>query len=167
MTTILAHRDALYADSLCTEDDIPFRSPKILSGDGTHGPFIVGYCGETRMFNAFYKQISILGRGYKELLPIAGHDARECTDFSALLIDKYGIWYFNQYFAGAQVDGLYAATGSGAFAALGAVEVQKITATLPIDPVRAVMAATKVDINSAGPVQWMKLAEGVLHKESV
>lgn len=176
MTTILAHRDTLYADSRCTADNASFRTVKIHTLKPVYteatlnkGNAIIACAGESRIEREFLKQLQNVDMYWTKLqFPPAWEDETEETDFAAIMITPQGIVHFDSTFTADVVDGLYFAIGSGQAAVLGAIEVQKITPTIGIDPIRAMMAALQVDKGmSGGPIQWMKLGEFQLHKESV
>lgn len=172
MTTILAHRQTLYADSRCSVDNAAFRMQKIFAvrvsvptSPGS-SPWVIACAGETYARERFFQHVRSYMAGQNTLRPPEGLTIPD-EDFSALVINAEGIWHFDHRFAGDKVDGLYFAIGTGQEAVLGAIEAQKLTPS-GMDPLRAMMAACKVDVaHSGGPIQHMTWGEFVLHKESV
>lgn len=166
MTTILAYRDGMYADSRWSEDGAHFATPKLDVVDD----LIVGCAGETYPINHFLAQLRE-GRKLHELeAPVPpGHESK-LLEFSGLVLgaDNHprwpGLWYFGERFEGDKVDDIYYAIGSGASAALAALHALRARCE-GVSPILCVECAIRVDTYSAPPVQWMRLGEYVLHKE--
>lgn len=169
MTTILAYRQTLYADSRCTADNASFRTRKIFSVHEQRGDAIIVACaGHNYMAAEFVRQLREVGDFHLLRVPAEiPRPVNEELEFGALVVTRDDIWHFDSTFTGDKVDGLYFAIGTGQEAVLGAIEAQKLTPS-GMDPLRAMMAACKVDVaHSGGPIQHMTWGEFVLHKESV
>ena len=159
MTTIMAFRDAIYADSRCTEDGTHYSTVKIFQ----HGDAIVACSGWNIYINEFRRQFKIVEGALKSPMDIK----RDGDDpvFAALVLTPAGLWVYDTDFGYDPVDGLYYAIGSGRKAALGALHALKAEPSVMFDPIRVIKAACKTDIYSGLPVQYMRLGEYALRKE--
>lgn len=163
MTTILCHRDVMYADSRCTVDGVHFPMQKIHAVR----QHVIACAGESFAREEFLQQFQVNTGLYSLRVP-EGIKIKD-RDFSALVIAPGGhLYHFDHRFACDFVDGIYMAIGTGQEAVLGAIEAMKLLPVAGVDPMVAMRAACAVDVaNSGGPIQWMKLGEFVLHKDSV
>jgi ATP-dependent protease HslVU (ClpYQ) peptidase subunit len=159
MTTILAYRDMMVADSCVSEAGVRYHAKKIYAFGGN----IVGCSGCTIYINEFFRQmgeIAATGGTFHDLkapVGIAPEDDDGDPEFSAIVLNTSGLFAFGIDFAYDQVDGLYHAIGSGRKAALGALRMMQKIPQISVDPVLAVEAACDVDVFSAGPVHSMSL----------
>lgn len=140
MTTIIAVQgDGLYADSKCVAGDgVPNHATTKLY---RVGKFIIGGAGHLKSIIAFVKWFS--GDRKKP------HKLKNLT--ALVMSKKHGLWWFgDETSIGFQVlDDRYA-IGSGAVAALAALE-------MGAKPERAIQVASKFDDMTGGAVQYMSL----------
>ena len=161
MTTILVHRDIMYADSRIMDDSgMFFSTTKIIRV----GEAIVGCSGEAHIAHMFLQQLRE-GRLAHEFEPPAPPPKKRHWEFDALLLNPEGLWCFGPYFDIDKVEGLSYAIGSGAAAALGALHALRRCLETSTSPILAVQCACLVDGYSGLPVQWMQLGEFVIHTE--
>jgi hypothetical protein len=159
MTTIFVYRDTVYADSRCSEEGTHYKTKKIFRV----GEAIVACSGNNVYINAFLKQYAKDPDKLKAPRGV-GHDGED-PEFAALVLNKDGLFVYDIEFGYDQIDGLHHAIGSGRKAVLGALEAMKLRPH-GVDPILCVRAACEVDQYSAPPIQWMKLGEFKLHRET-
>lgn len=162
MTTILAYRDTMVADSCVSECGVKYSTRKLFAIQN----MIVGCSGCTIYINAFVRQLREHEGNFDKLVAppdIADEDDDGDPEFAALVLSSTGLYAFGTDFGYDKVDGLYHAIGSGRKAALGALRIMQMTPQISIDPVRAVEAACEVDVFSAGPVHSMSLETMEIH----
>lgn len=156
MTTILAYRDAMYADSSCTDAGTTYTCEKIFKV----GSRIIGCSGAVVYINDFIRQMR-RGVALSKLRPTRtiGMDDDD-PEFAGLLLSKHGLYTVDNTFGLDKVHGLYHAIGSGRKAVLGAVHMMKLHPGLGgIDPALCIEAACRADAYSRLPIQRMTLAK--------
>jgi ATP-dependent protease HslVU (ClpYQ) peptidase subunit len=156
MTTILAYRNVMVADSRVSECGVAYRTRKLYS----IGKMIVGCSGCSIYINEFVRQLREFDGDFSQLKAPKGIEAEDDEgdpEFAALVLDESGLYVFGIDFVPDRVDGLYHAIGSGRKAALGALEVMRRLPVISVNPITAVEVACEVDIFSGGPVHFMSL----------
>lgn len=146
MTTVVATKDALYADSNVVDGNSVFKAQKIYRIRGK----LVGCAGDQPMIDFF---LDAFRRGTKRVrMPAEKRAAipEGDRDFSALIVDEEGIWHLDQNYSMDLVQEPYMAVGSGGDAARGAMAAGAT-------PEQAVEIACQIDSNSRGPVQRLYL----------
>ena len=150
MTTILAYKDGMYADSRCTDAGTAYRCDKIF----IVGDQIVGCSGVVSLINTYLARLRSVGDPTK-VMPADKRAAADDgdPDFAGLVLSSKGLFSILGDFGCDAVRQPYHAIGSGRKAALAAVETMRlIGGTASIDPVRAIEVACRVDVYSAPPV---------------
>ena len=150
MTTILAYKDGMYADSRCTDEGTAYRCDKIF----IVGDQIVGCSGMVSLINSYLARLRSVGDPTK----VTPADKRprvddDDPDFAGLVLSAKGLFSVGHDFGCDAVRQPYHAIGSGRKAVLAAVETMRtIGGIASIDPVKAVEIACRVDVYSAPPV---------------
>lgn len=139
MTTICTNGHIIAADTYSDGYSVPFYHCKLEIINGT----VLGGCGITSDVNAFFEWYST---------PVSSRKKPEFTDnFTILqLQDIDSIVYWDKGLVACEIDGSYAAIGSGAQAALAALHLGK-------DPVGAIYTAMKCDHYTGGNVDFVDL----------
>lgn len=143
MTTIIATPTAIYSDSNVNAEGSVFRAKKIYRIRNK----LVGCAGDNGPITAF---LDALRKGRKPKMPDSlPEDGR---DLSALVVDKKGIWHFDDAFTADLVLEPFMAVGSGGDAARGAMMAGAT-------PEQAIEIACQIDNGSRGPIQVLLLAD--------
>jgi hypothetical protein len=138
MTVIVANRELMAADSLLTGGGAPVRTRKIFR---VHG-HLFGVCGHWEDCQRFL-----------QFLRSGGKDRPKFTDedtFCALELHPKGLNYWSSACIPTPLDDTFYAIGSGAPAALGAME-------MGASPRKAVEVACKYEEHCGPPVRTAKL----------
>ncbi len=141
MTTIIATRSALYADSQLNMGDatIPVVKLFALPGGG-----ILGTAGDSRLTELFERAAR---DGLPPEIPDAGED--EC--FQGVILDKSGLYYFDKFFARYEIcDADFVCIGSGGMVA----KSWMLAGATPEDAMKNVM---RVDPQTGGAIQSLPL----------
>ena len=138
MTTVIATRSAMAADSKVTTDDIHYNAVKIFRVRSD----IIGAAGDSIPIDKFLKWY----RGGKK----GDVDFKEGESFSAIVLTKAGLYHYENSTVGELMKDDYFAVGTGAMAALVAMD-------MGADIVQAVEAAIRRDGNSGGPIDVITL----------
>lgn len=139
MTTIAANQKVMAADTRTVTGETWFRTSKIVRV----GRSVVGVAGDSSAIEKFLRWY-IGGRKKRER-----PEFRDSESFAALILDSRGMWHCDESLAFDRVNDDYFAIGTGAIAALVAMD-------LGLDPVAAVEAACRRDANSGLPVEHME-----------
>lgn len=141
MTTIVANREKIVADSKVTDDrhDRHYMAPKIVEHKGD----LIACAGDNDNIELFLKWYKSRRKRPK---------IKPGTDFDALVIRNGRLYVYDNAFACDEVRNEFWAIGSGAEAALGALHAGA-------DLERAVEIACRVDNSSGLPIQVMKANE--------
>lgn len=139
MTTIVATRKCMAADSRVSGDGVIYNTTKVMRiGDN-----LVGVAGTVSATTRF---LSWFGKG----CPADGVTFSDDDDFSGLVLNAKGLFYYAECCDPDKICNPFAAIGSGAQAALAAMHCDKT-------PEEAVRIAMKCDINTGGPVRVYNL----------
>lgn len=139
MTTIAANQKVMAADTRTVTGETWFRTSKIVRV----GRSVVGVAGDSSAIEKFFRWY-IGGRKKRER-----PEFRDSESFAALILDSRGMWHCDESLAFDRIYDDYFAIGTGAVAALVAMD-------LGLDPVAAVEAACRRDANSGLPVEHME-----------
>lgn len=142
MTTILATPTAIYSDSNVVDVTAVFKAKKIFKFRGK----LVGCAGDADLCSAFQEAMRL---GRKPKVPPSVDPDRA---FNALVVDKKGIWHFDDTFTGDLVQEPFMATGTGGDAARAAMMAGAT-------PEQAVEIACQIDSGSRGPVQVLYMVD--------
>lgn len=136
MTTIIATRGALYADTLCTYN-IPFKTGKIVRiGDSLYGAAGEPFEAAHRFFD--WKRGS------------ARPDYADDTELDVIELNKFGIVLWSRHLVPVSVKDKTYAIGSGAPFAIGALAAGAT-------PEQALKIAARFDPNTRPPIEVMTL----------
>ena len=138
MTTVIATRSAMAADSKVTTGDISYGAVKIFRIRKD----IVGAAGDSIPIDRFVKWY----RGGKK----GAVEFKDGESFSALALTTEGLVHYEDSIVGELMKDDYFAVGTGAMAALVAMD-------MGADIVQAVEAAIRRDGNSGGPIDVITL----------
>lgn len=150
MTVIVATRTTMYSDSKVTQDEGGFPASKIFRHQGA----LVGVAGKTRSIEKFYRWFV---KGSKGMLDF--NEAEEGGDsFSVIVLNKRGIWFYDDCSLPDLVDREYHGCGVGWPPAQAALLLATRLGE-PLDPRGAIEIACEVSPNSCGlPVREFSLA---------
>lgn len=135
MTTIVATKDAIYADSLLTIGDESMNCTKVFSGKGC----IYASAGDSRLTNIFDEAM-------KAGKPIGPEVVGEDESFQGVVINKDGLFYYDKNFSKYQINDPFIAIGSGSY-------VAKSWLLSGASPIEAICKAAQVHNDTGGPVQ--------------
>jgi hypothetical protein len=143
VTCIAIRGRVIAADSQLTVDEsLKYDCDKLFKvRDG-----IIGFVGATAPGMELLHHL----QKHSCLEPIAGVDEYHRADFGALLLTKHGVYLYDESLSPDKVRGKFFALGTGALAALGAMD-------RGADAVEAVRIACKYDAWCRGPVHWVRV----------
>ena len=142
MTTIAFKAGVLAGDSLAT-DNQKWKCTKVHRLKTEAGRLLVGYCGEVYAAHVFMDWLKDTENSRKPEI--------SSEDFEAIVVSESGcVTLWNQSLSPWRPEGDFFAIGSGALAAMAAMECGK-------SAVQAVKIACKYDPFTGGPVRSLKL----------
>ena len=131
VTTIVATREAIYADSKCSIGDLHYPTAKVYR----IGKNLIGMSGNNQGIEKFLKWFCGKRKNTLEL--------EKGDNFSIVVLSKHGIWLYHNCTLGDQVERDWCAIGVGAGVAIGAL-------CAGADPVKAIEIAC-AETNYTGP----------------
>ena len=140
MTTIVATRDGIYADSKCTVGELHYPEDKVYR----IGKNLIGVAGDNAGIEVFLRWWC--GNRKKPL------ELGKGQSFTALVVSKHGIWIYGNCSLGDKLKRDWHAIGSGAGVAIGAIR-------MGASPQEAIRIACEETNFSGAPVEFWPLKE--------